>query len=72
MKLSLQRIIPLYPPEKILRVILSVAIMGGCVTVVIPYGLMWGILFGVGCYSLLLILFRAVVWNDVKILLARF
>jgi O-antigen/teichoic acid export membrane protein len=72
MKLSLQRIIPLYPPEKILRVILSVAIMGSCVAVVIPYGLLWGILFGVGCYSLLLILFRAVVWNDVKILIARF
>ena len=72
MKHALQRIIPLYPPEKILRVVLSVAIMAICVAVIIPYGLLSGILFGVLCYSLMLILLRAVVWNDVKTLIVRF
>lgn len=72
MKHALQRIIPLYSSEKILRVFLSVAIMAVCVAVVIPYGLLWGILFGVVCYSLMLILLRAVVWNDVKTLIVRF
>ena len=72
MKRALQRIIPLYPPEKILRVVLSVTIMAVCVAVVIPYGLLWGILFGIWCYCLMLILLRAIVWDDVKILLARF
>jgi PST family polysaccharide transporter len=72
MKRALQRIIPLRPPEKILRVVLSAAIMAVCVAAIIPYGLLWGILFGVGCYSLMLLLLRAVVWNDVKTLLVRF
>jgi O-antigen/teichoic acid export membrane protein len=72
MKVALQRIIPLSSPEKILRVILSVGIMAVCVAAIIPYGLIWGILFGAGCYSLLLLLFRAVGWNDIKILKARF
>ena len=72
MKVALQRIIPLYPPEKIVRVILSVVMMAVCVAVVLPYGLFWGILFGAGCYSLLLVLLRAVVWNDIKIIKARF
>jgi O-antigen/teichoic acid export membrane protein len=72
MKRALQRIVPLSPPEKIIRVILSVAIMAVGVAVVLPSGLLWGIFFGVGCYSLMLILLRAVVWNDVKTLLVRF
>ena len=72
MKRALQRIIPLCPPEKILRVILSAAIMAVCVAVVVPFGLLLGILFGVCCYSLMLILLRAVVWNDVKTLILRF
>jgi PST family polysaccharide transporter len=72
MKYALQRIIPLYTPEKILRVILSVAMMAVCVAAAIPLGLLWGILFGAGCYSLLLVLLRAVVWNDIKILKTRF
>ena len=42
MKHELQRIIPLSPPEKTLRVILSVAGMAVCVAVVIPYGLIVG------------------------------
>ena len=46
--------------------------MAVCVAVVIPYGLLWGILFGVVCYSLMLILLRAVVWNDIKTLIVRF
>ena len=72
MKHALQRIIPLYPPEKMLRVALSVVIMALGVVVVIPHGLLWGILFGVGCYSLVLMLLHAVAWNDVKTLIARF
>jgi O-antigen/teichoic acid export membrane protein len=72
MKHALQRVVPIRHPEKILRVILSVAIMAVCVAFVIPYGLLWGILLGIGCYSLMLILLRAVVWNDVKTLIVRF
>jgi O-antigen/teichoic acid export membrane protein len=72
MKNALQRIISISPPEKIIRVILSAAIMGVCVAVVLPYGLVWGILSGVVCYSLLLLLLRAVVWDDIKALLVRF
>ena len=72
MKRALQRIIPLCPPEKIVRVIFSVAIMAVCVAVVLPYGLLWGILSGISCYSFMLLLLRAVVWNDVKTLLVRF
>ena len=69
---ALQRIIPLHPPEKIVRVILSAAMMAACVAAVLPHGLLWGILSGVVCYSLMMILLRAVDWNDVKTLLARF
>jgi len=72
MKVALQRIIPLSSPEKTVRVIFSVAMMAVCVAVVLPYGLLWGILFGAGCYCLFLMLLRAVVWNDIKILKARF
>jgi PST family polysaccharide transporter len=72
MKHALQRIVPLCPPENILRIVLSVAIMAVCVAVVIPYGLLWGILFGLGCYSFMLLILRAIVWNDIKILTARF
>jgi hypothetical protein len=46
--------------------------MAVCVAVAIPLGLLWGILFGAGCYSLFLVLLRAVVWNDIKILKTRF
>ena len=72
MKRALQRIIPLCPPEKIVRVIFSVAIMAVCVAAVLPYGLLWGILSGISCYSFMLLLLRAVVWNDVETLLVRF
>ena len=72
MKRALQRIISLSPPEKVVRVIVSVAIMAVCVTVVLPYGFLWGILSGIACYSFMLLLLRAVVWNDVKTLLVRF
>jgi polysaccharide transporter, PST family len=72
MKRSLQRVVSLCPPEKILRVFISAATMAVCVAVVIPYGLLWGILFGVLCYSLMLILLHAVAWNDIKALMMRF
>lgn len=72
MKHALQRVIPLNHPDKILRVILSVAIMAVCVAFAVPHGLLWGILFGVGSYSLTLLLLRAVVWNDIKTLITRF
>ena len=72
MKRALQHIISLSPPGKILRIILSVVIMAICVALILPYGIVWGILFGVGCYSLMVGLLRAVSWNDVKKLLVRF
>jgi hypothetical protein len=72
MKRSLQRVIPLCPPGKILRVVFSAAIMAVCVAVVLPYGLLWGILLGIGCYSLMLILLRAVSWHDITELIMRF
>jgi polysaccharide transporter, PST family len=72
MKQALQKIIPLRPPEKIVRVLLAVALMAVCIAVVLPYGFVWGILFGICCYCLMIILLRAVVWHDVKTLLVRF
>ncbi len=72
MNSAVQQIIPFYPPDKILRVIFSVAIMAICVALVIQYGLLLGIFCGIVCYSLILILLRAVVWNDIKTLLMRF
>ncbi len=62
----------LFPLERILRAILSVIFMAIGVAFIMQYGLLWALLMGVGSYCLLLMLFRAVVWNDVKMLLARF
>jgi O-antigen/teichoic acid export membrane protein len=72
MKRSLQRVVPLRPPEKIVRVFFSAAVMAVCVACVLPYGMLWGILSGVVCYTLLLMLLRAVAWIDVKELMMRF
>ena len=72
MRHALQRTISLPVPEKIIRVILSVAVMGASVAGALPYGLVAGILTGIVCYSIMLFLSRAVVWDDVKTLLARF
>ena len=72
MKRALQKVIPLRSPEKILRIVPAVIIMAVCVATVIPYGFVWGILLGAACYSFMLILLRAVLWNDVKTLIARF
>jgi hypothetical protein len=62
----------LSPPEKILRVVLSVVLMALGVAFVVQYGLLWELLVGVGSYCLFIIILRAVVWNDVKIFMARF
>jgi O-antigen/teichoic acid export membrane protein len=69
---ALSLLVPLSPPEKILRVILSVVLMAISVVSVVQYGFLWALLMGVGSYCLFIILFRAVVWNDVKTLMARF
>jgi O-antigen/teichoic acid export membrane protein len=65
-------LVPLSPPEKILRVLLSVILMAVVVVHIEQYGLIWTLLAGAGSYSLFLILLRAVVWNDIKTLIARF
>ena len=72
MKRALQRIIPIHPPKKMLRAVLSVIIMAMSVAAVLPYGLLWGILLGMISYSLMLLLLRAVDWNDIRTLLVRF
>jgi O-antigen/teichoic acid export membrane protein len=59
-------------PEKILRVVLSVILMGIGVVCVRQYGLLWALLMGAGSYGVFLMFLRAVMWNDVKTLLARF
>jgi O-antigen/teichoic acid export membrane protein len=69
---ALSLLVPLSPPEKTLRVILSVVLMAISVVSVVQYGFLWALLMGVGSYCLFIILFRAVVWNDVKTLMARF
>jgi O-antigen/teichoic acid export membrane protein len=69
---ALRLLVPLSPPEKILRVVLSVVLMAIGVASVIHYGFLWALLAGVGSYCLFIILFRAVVWNDVKTFVARF
>ncbi|RPI01167.1 MAG: hypothetical protein EHM64_16140, partial [Ignavibacteriae bacterium] len=72
MRRSLHRSIPLSPPEKIFRVVFSVAGMAVCVAVVLPYGLLWAILLGVSSYSLMLYAVSAVAWSDITALMARF
>jgi O-antigen/teichoic acid export membrane protein len=69
---AMRLLVPLSPPEKILRVFLSVVLMAIVVIYVGQYGFIWAILAGAGSYSLFLILLQAVVWNDVKKLMARF
>jgi Polysaccharide biosynthesis C-terminal domain len=69
---ALRLLVPLSPPEKILRVVLSVVLMAVGVASVVHYGFLWAILAGVGSYCLFIILFRAVVWSDVKTFVARF
>jgi O-antigen/teichoic acid export membrane protein len=72
MSRSLKLLVPLRPPEKLLRILLSVFIMALCVTFVLQYGLPWALCVGAGSYCILLILVRAVNWNDLKVLMARF
>ena len=55
-----------------MRVFLSVVLMAIIVVFVGQYGFIWALLAGAGSYSLFLILLQAVVWNDVKELMARF
>ncbi len=69
---ALRLLVPLSPPEKILRVVLSVILMAFGVACVVQYGFLWAILVGVGSYCLFIFLLRAIVWNDVKAFLARF
>ena len=69
---ALRLLVPLSPPEKILRVVLSVVLMAVGVASVVQYGFLWALLVGVGSYCLFIILLRAVVWNDVKTFMARF
>jgi O-antigen/teichoic acid export membrane protein len=69
---ALRLLVPLSPPEKILRVVLSVVLMAIGVASVVQYGFLWALLVGVGSYCLFIILLRAVVWNDVKTFMARF
>jgi O-antigen/teichoic acid export membrane protein len=69
---AMRFLVPLSPPEKILRVVLSVVFMAVVVAYVVQYGFLWALLAGAGCYSFFLILLRAVVWNDVKTFIARF
>lgn len=69
---ALRLLVPLSPPEKILRVVLSVVLMAIGVASVVQYGFLWALFVGVGSYCLFIILLRAVVWNDVKTFMARF
>jgi O-antigen/teichoic acid export membrane protein len=69
---ALRLLVPLSPPEKTLRVVLSVLLMAIGVAFVAQYGFLWALLVGVGSYCLFIILLRAVVWNDVKTFMARF
>ena len=69
---SLRLLVPLSPPEKLLRVVLSVVLMAVGVASVVQYGFLWAVLAGVGSYCLFILLLRAVAWSDVKEFMARF
>jgi O-antigen/teichoic acid export membrane protein len=69
---ALRLLVPLAQPEKIFRVVLSVVLMAISVAFVVQYGFLWALLVGAGSYCLFIILFRAIVWNDVKTFMARF
>jgi O-antigen/teichoic acid export membrane protein len=69
---ALRRFVVLPAPERLLRVVISIIMMAVGVACVIQYGLLWAILMGAGSYCALLFFLRAVVWNDVAKLLARF
>jgi O-antigen/teichoic acid export membrane protein len=69
---ALRILVPLSQPEKIMRMVLSVGLMAIGVVSVMQYGFLWALLVGAGSYCLSIIILRAVVWNDVKIFLARF
>jgi hypothetical protein len=69
---ALRLLVPLSPPEKIVRVVLSVVLMAIGVASVVQYGFVWAVLVGVVSYCFFIILLRAVVWNDVKTFTARF
>jgi O-antigen/teichoic acid export membrane protein len=69
---ALRLFVPMAPPENIMRVVLSVVLMGISVAFIVQYGFFWALFTGVGSYCLFVILFKAVVWNDVKTFLARF
>jgi O-antigen/teichoic acid export membrane protein len=68
----LRRYVDVSMPDKIIRVIISALIMGSVVAYVIQYGLLWALLAGAASYCTFIIVFKAVVWVDVKKLLARF
>ena len=69
---ALRRFVVLPVPEKLFRSSIAIIVMAVSVAFVIHYGLLWAILIGAGSYCALLFILRAVVWNDVAKLLARF
>jgi O-antigen/teichoic acid export membrane protein len=69
---ALCRLVPLSPPEKLLRVVLSVVLMALGVFAVMQYGFLWALIAGGGSYCLFIILLRAVTRNDIKTFIARF
>jgi O-antigen/teichoic acid export membrane protein len=69
---ALRLIVTLRQPEDIIRIILSVIIMALGVAFVLQYGLIWALLVGVISYSILIWIVRAVSWNDLKSLSAKF
>jgi O-antigen/teichoic acid export membrane protein len=72
MSRALHFFVQLPPPDKIVHIMISVVLMAVGVSFVLQYGFIWALLIGVGSYCISVFLFRAVVWNDVKIFIARF
>jgi len=72
MNRALRFFVLMAPPKRMVRIVLSVLLMAICVVSIAPLGLWWTLLAGAGSYCGMILLLRAVEWNDVKLLLARF
>lgn len=68
---SLRSCVHIQPPKGIFSVILAAVVMAVGVHFVLPYGLLWGVLVGIGIYSIMVLILRPITRRDVELLLAR-
>jgi O-antigen/teichoic acid export membrane protein len=69
---ALRSIVPLKPPVHIFRIFGAVVLMALCIAAAGVQGVWQIMLAGSISYTVCIVLFRVVTWNDVRLLLARF